>query len=182
MSSVHGDTRGTGFGELRGTKKSAADAGLSDKVADKKQKLAKFGMKFQSAGTLISIGDNMIERDTPLCKDITPIVQEWQEEMEGREVQRESRKVKIGGVTIDVGQKASYTTMWEKAGEGGKKNNAAPLPSSLDKAPPPLMSRQRELIMEKAADLDNSDDEDADFTAKAIVKKPAAFKFKITKR
>lgn len=171
------------------TKRTDEETGVN-KVADKIKKLAKFGLKFQSAGTLISIGDSRIERDTPLCKNVMPMTGEQQQEKRAPVEERRSRKVKIGGVIIDVDQKASYTTMWEKAGEGGKKDDTMPLPSSQDKAPPPLMSRQRELIMEKAANLkkddDDDDDDDVDFTAKKqkkdIIKKPVAFTFKITKK
>ena len=180
-ASLHDNSKASGSREMHGSKKSAEETGLNEKIASKRKKF----MAFQSAGTLISIGDNRIEKDTPLCKDITPIIQERQkeqDEVKGENVQKGSRMVKVGGVTIDIGQKASYTSMWEKAGEGAKKNNAAPLPSSLDQAPPPLMSRQRELIMEKAADLNGSDDEGDDFTTKTIVKKKTGFKFKITKR
>ncbi len=183
VASLRDDPMDSAPGSKSGTKSGAEDSGSGGKIADKKMKLAKFGMKFQSAGTLISIGDNRIEKDTPLCKDTTPILQEHQKVLHNVKGQKVPREVKIGGVTIDVGQnKASYTSMWEKAGEGGKKSNAFPLPSSLNKAPPPLMSRQRELIMEKAVDVNNLDDEDTDFTAKAIVKKSTGFKFKIAKK
>lgn len=157
---------------------SAQDSNLNDKLASKRKKF----MTFQSAGTLISIGDNRIEKDTPLCKDISPIIQEREKEQKEEQVQRGSRKVKVGGVTIDIGEKASYTSMWEKAGEGGKKNNAAPLPSSLDQAPPPLMSRQRELIMEKAAGQNDLDDDTEDFTTRKLVNRKTGFKFNITKK
>ena len=180
MASIQGILSG-GLGGTKEKVKNEEEASGSDKVSQKKMKLAKFGLKFQSAGTLISIGDNRIEKDTPLCQDATPILKEREEEGRAQVTRRDGRQVKIGGVVIDVGKKASYTSLWEKAGEGAKKANAAPLPSSLDQAPPPLMSRQRELIMEKAADRENSDDEETDFTAKIIVKKPATFKFKIGK-
>ena len=53
---------------------------------------------------------------------------------------------------------------------------------NVEKAPPPLMSRQKELTLAKSGDRDSSDDEEAGFSAKAIVKKPpAAFKFKTIK-
>lgn len=148
---------------------------------DKKTKFGKYGMKFQSAGTLISISDDGIGKDTPIVKKTTAVEQ------------KVFPKASVDGGTVSVGRahsdlrdrqrkmihekKASYTTKWERA--GASKPQLVPAPPKEDTAPPPLMSRQRELTMEKYADRTSDDDEEADFTAKAIIKKAPKFKFKI---
>ena len=147
-----------------GTEKMASQ----DKLSDKKTKMSKYGMKFQSAGTLVSI-----EKDTPLIKKTTPTptptVEPTQQDRD-RTAFLEKKK-------------ASYTTkLWERAGEAAKREQAKPAAPEVEKAPPPLMSRQRELTMEKYAEREpGSDDEEPDFTVKAIIKKPQKLKFKIGK-
>lgn len=145
-----------------------------DKVAAKKQKLAKFGLKFMSAGTLISISDQ-IGKDTPLQQLPTGNDASSSAEVDAPLSRREAdRKALIEK------QKVAYTTMWDKEGAASRVVSKA-LPVSSDKPPPPLMSRQRELIMEKASEAD-SDDEDSSLTAKTLIKKAPGFKFKIGKK
>ena len=209
----------------------------SHKVAEKKMKLAKYGLKFQSAGTLVTIGDR-IEKDTPIIKGTAPTNSKELTEVKGRGEARGGESEHKGAISKDRGDsrnrgnggreessrnrgheskdrgnrgreegrgkggreekggaptrrevdrrklidqtKASYTTKWEKAGSSKKDQVIPSAPSKDDKAPPPLMSRQRELTMEKYANrLD--DDEETDFTAKTIIKKTPTFKFKIAK-
>lgn len=204
ITSIIGNTKDGG--------KTSEDDQSQGKVAEKKMKLAKYGLKFQSAGTLVTIGDR-IEKDTPIIKESAPTNSKelLTENKGGIEVRGESENKLKGAVSTDGRDnsrggsrdrdredsrgaptrrevdrqklidktKASYTTKWEKAGSS-KQNQVIPsAPSKDDKAPPPLMSRQRELTMEKYANrLD--DDEDTDFT-KTIIKKAPKFKFKIAK-
>lgn len=149
-------------GATSGTRKITSQ----DKLSDKKTKQSKYGMKFQSAGTLISIG-----KDTPLIKKTTPTPTVEPTQVDKDRTAHLEKK------------KASYTTkLWERAGEAAKREQTKPSAPEVDKAPPPLMSRQRELTMEKYAEREpGSDDEEPDFTAKAIIKKPR-FKFKIANK
>lgn len=169
----------TGAGEGGGVKRVVDDS--KSQVGDKKTKLSKYDMKFQSAGTLISIGEG-IGKDTPIVDEATlkktmqqKSPQKWLPKESANGDQRGMSSTERRKKLIDE-KKASYTTKWEKA--GASKPELLPAPSKGDTAPPPLMSRQRELTMEKCADQ-TSDDEETDFTAKAIIKKAPKFKFKI---
>lgn len=203
----------TGAGE-RGGAKAAQDAISQGKIADKKMKLAKYGMKFQSAGTLISIGDR-IERDTPIVKTTptqagdrnktTPTQTGDRNKTTptpagGRNKTTPTSRNKTtpipagddkgnGEVAVVITpramtslqqRKASYTTRkWEKAGAAKEREFKPSLPE-VDAPPPPLMSRQRELTMEKYEDR-TSDEEDDFTTAKTAIKKVTKFKFNIAK-
>lgn len=140
-----------------------------EKIANKKIKLAKFGLKFQSAGTLMSIGEARIEKDTPLHKTIPASITKTNEEVGGKVMGR--------GRTFEE-KKASYTTKkWEKAGEASRAKEVNTAPVDEDKAPPKLMSRQKELSMGKSGNTSGSDEDELDFTVtKAIIKKPHTFK------
>jgi hypothetical protein len=238
----------------RGGAKLSEDSASQEKIASKKIKLAKYGLKFQSAGTLVTIGDR-IGKDTPLIKETDGKKEKMQEVnditdkgevndiMDKGEVNDRVRSRGKGGGSRDRGKgdgsrdggegggsrdrgkgdgsrdggegegdgskarpgkaenrtnmsvarremdrrklidqtKASYTTKWEKAGSSRQKQLGIPsAPSNDDKAPPPLMSRQRELTMEKQAEHTSDDEEDTGFT-RAIIKKTPKFKFKIAK-
>ena len=147
------------------------DEKSQEKITTKKMRLAKFGPKFQSAGTLMSISDQ-IGKDTPIKKthETTPLNESSQllprEESEGVRTIKEEVK---GG---------DYTTKWDR--EGAALKREVNPPPSVEKAPPPLMSRQRELTMEKYVESD-SDEEGSTLTAKTIVKRTPTFKFKIGK-
>lgn len=161
------------------TKRPAQDQKSQEKIDEKKMKLAKFGMKFQSAGTLISIGDDRIEKDTPILKNAELEVLEERVEAEAKHSKEDKvDRVENKKKTYLEEKKAAYTTKWEKAGTS--KAPVLPTPAPLDTAPPPVISRQREL-MEKYAE-NNSEDEEPDFTSKAIIKKAPKFKFKISKK
>lgn len=167
---------GSGSDKVGGTnsKRVVEDTESQDKITNKKMKLAKFGLKFQSAGTLVSIGDTAIGMDTPLQKEATPTILDSAKPSDG------GTKVMGKGKTFEE-KKALYTTRkWEKAGQGSSLKTGPSEADNVEKAPPPLMSRQKELSLGKSQD--SSDEEEADFSAKTIVKKPpAAFKFKTIK-
>lgn len=161
------------------TKRPAQDQKSQEKIDEKKMKLAKFGMKFQSAGTLISIGDDRIEKDTPILKNAELEVLEERVEPEAKDSKVDKvDKVESRRKALLEEKKAAYTTKWEKAGTS--KAPVFPTPAPMDSAPPPVMSRQREL-MEKYAE-NTSEDEEPDFTSKTIIKKAPTFKFKISKK
>ena len=137
-----------------------------DKVSNKKSVQSKFGVNFHSAGTLMSIGEQL-GKDTPLQKDFqkTPIIPQ------ATPTPSSSRML------------VKYTTAkWDKEGDFEKRAKQAKEKehaSRLEKAPPPLKSRQRELIMEGY--LGSSDEEEELTVKKKIVKKPTKFKFSFGK-
>lgn len=159
---------------ITGIKRSATTAGSggssTDKLTEKKSKLAKFGLKFQSAGTLMSIGEQ-IGKDTPIQKDM-PISSHA---MPTSHLTTESN-------SSSTRRLAKYTTAkWDKEGDFEKRCKLAEEKEHairVEKAPPPLKSRQRELIMENYAD-GSEEEEEFELTAKSIIKKPTKFKFNL---
>ncbi len=159
-------------GDTTREERSKDTAKSQEKIAEKKMKLTKFGLNFQSAGTLMTIHDQ-IGKDTPLCVGggATSLTQVPGGSEESRKRSKDSYVEEMKG---------AYTTKWSKEGSHSTAEVTAPLPSS-DKAPPPLMSRQRELTMEKYDDK-TSDDEDISLTARTLIKKKPTFKFNIGKK
>lgn len=158
---------------MGGDKRTAEDTEPQGKIANKKNK---YSMKFQSAGTLVSIGEDRIGKDTPLLKAANPNPSQ-------HETVKASGETKVGSKGKSLAEKkASYTTTkWEKAGASKERNDFKPTAPSVDKAPPPLIGRRKELLMAKSADSSSSDEE-PDFTTKVLINKKApAFKFKIKK-
>ena len=198
---------------ITGIKRSASATGQgmtssSDKSSEKKSKLAKFGLKFQSAGTLMSIGEQ-IGKDTPVVKDVktTPILSQVASTSGSGGVSGDGSGggggvsgggvsgggvsgggVSGGGVSGVVSSKviAKYTTAkWDKEGDFEKRAQQAKEmehASRVEKAPPPLKSRQRELIMENYHSNSDDEEEEMGLTAKNIIrKKSTKFKFSFAK-
>ena len=177
VTSIH-DISTSNSSESMNEKRPLENTESQEKIAEKKRKLARYGLKFQSAGTLMSIGE-LLGKDTPLQQGSPAKISEKPNQLDSEKIT--DRRAQDKAAMIQ-GIKGSYTTMWDKEGETGKRADISkPLPVSSQKAPPPLMSRQRELIMEKAAGSD-SDDEDQTLTAKTLIKRTPVFKFKIGKK
>ncbi len=170
------------IGIKRNVQASASGNSKTD-TPEKKSKLAKYGMKFQSAGTLMSIGDQ-IGKDTPLRQ------QTAQDQLKGtlspsKTVAEGSSKTDSKSSSLSSKLLAHYTTAkWDKAGDFEKRLKEAKEKEHeirVEKAPPPLKSRQKELNMDNYS---GSEDEEEDFSvnARTIIKKPAKFKFNLAKK
>lgn len=164
---------------------SSVESDSSAEATEKTSKLAKYGMKFQSAGTLMSIGEQ-IGKDTPLLKD----GEQPREKKEGTLKPEVSSTFEFRGSggsssssSLSSKLLARYTTAkWDKQGDFEKRLREAKEKEHdirVESAPPPLKSRQKELNMENYS---SSEDEEDGLTARTIIRKPAKFKFNLTKK
>ena len=182
-------------------KRSAESEESHAKIAAKKAKLAKFGLKFQSAGTLTSITDQLgsdksTYRPPAIVQRLTGGDQKRDNDQASviQSVALTSDPSGSGDKKLSFGfskskstglkpvafqsKELSYTSVWDLDKPGDQIPDTH-LEDRL-KGPPPLMSRQRELNMEKAFGDDSSDEED--IGGKVLVKRaPAKFKFNIRK-
>lgn len=203
------------------------------KIAAKKARLEKFGLKFQSAGTLVTIGEQL-GRDSSIYR--TPaVIQRLQGDSKDNddgektdsnsskssnsERTQTSKKVRSsegGGSSSDkklsfgfqkktlsklpqaqsgvksgvesggMLPKGVYTSTWEKPG-GSSREKSDASSDKIDeerKGPPPkLMSRQRELTLERAfgAESDDEDDSLATLHQLTVRSQPKKFRFNIRK-
>lgn len=154
------------------------------KIAAKKAKLSKFGLKFESAGTLTSITDQLgttisTYKPPALIQRLT--AKEWI-----KDTSSDTKKISFDiqstttakslPPTATGAQDKQYTSVWMTPGDGKQEVSSKP----VTKGPPPkLMSRQRELNMEKAFGADSSDEDE--LTSVPIIRGPAKFKFKLSK-
>ena len=198
-----------------GVKRSKESEESQAKIAEKKAKLAKFGLKFQSAGTLVTIGEQL-GRESSIYR--TPAVIERLGGTEpssnssnsraSKEVGKETRKEESAGgsekklsfafqkssskvksaqtlsgarTNVDsVGTRQGvYTSTWDKPGTSREKIKDEEEP----KGPPPkLMSRQRELTLERAFGADSDDEDDSLATLEQLaVRSQPKFRFNIRK-
>lgn len=180
-------------------KRSAASEESHAKITAKKAKLAKFGLKFQSAGTLTSITDQLgsdtsTYRPPAVVQRLTGGNKEQDSGQTFRSSAAPTSEHSVSGdkkLSFELKTKStslkpvafqskdiSYTSVWDRSKPGAQIPDNH-LQDRL-KGPPPLMSRQRELNMEKAFGDDSSDEED--IGGKLLVKRgPAKFKFNIRK-
>lgn len=213
-----------------GVKRSKESEESQAKIAEKKARLAKFGLKFQSAGTLVTIGEQL-GRDSSIYR--TPAVIQRLGGSDGndtREVDSSSsqsstssksktskldkgskesssgseKKLSFGfqksqsklkqqpqlsggkGNHDDVGvaqPKGVYTSTWEKPGGSREKIEPAQKDEEERKGPPPkLMSRQRELTLERAFGAESDDEDDSLATLQQLtVRSQPKFRFNIRK-
>lgn len=212
-----------------GVKRSKESEESQAKIAAKKARLAKFGLKFQSAGTLVTIGEQL-GRDSSIYRtpaviqrlgggsveknsdgekkmESTPnqssrsektLISESTRNSEGSGTSSEKKlsfgfqkktlpKFQQGGKIsgVDSGgmlPKGVYTSTWEKPGTSREKSE--PKPDEERKGPPPkLMSRQRELTLERAfgAESDDEDDSLATLDQLTVRSQPKKFRFNIRK-
>lgn len=152
------------------------------KIAAKKAKLGKFGLKFQSAGTLTSIIDQL-GTTTTIYKPPAIIQRLMEGTKESNKDTSDTKKISFGIQQFTATKSLStstqdkqYTSVWTMPGDGKED----PCSKPVTKGPPPkLMSRQRELNMEKAFGGDSSDEDE--LTLVPIKRGPAKFKFKLSK-
>ena len=197
------------------------------KIAAKKARLAKFGLKFQSAGTLVTIGEQL-GRDSSIYR--TPAViqrlggsedsnsagekvvsstskpsnSERTQKVKSTESSGTSSEKKLSFgfqkktpskiQQTPSGNKSSvdgagaqpkgvYTSTWEKPGDSREKSDASNKADEERKGPPPkLMSRQRELTLERAFGAESDDEDDSLETLQQLtVRSQPKFRFNIRK-
>lgn len=218
----------TGIQLQGGVKRSKESEESQAKIAAKKARLAKFGLKFQSAGTLVTIGEQL-GRDSSIYR--TPAVIQRlggggnkDKESDGEKVDTKSsisertqaaenvkcsqssgsgseKKLSFGfqkktlskfqqGAKSDAVDsikmlpKGVYTSTWEKPGSSREKSEVDDKTDEERKGPPPkLMSRQRELTLERAfgAESDDEDDSIATLHQLTVRAQPKKFRFNIRK-
>lgn len=184
------------------TSTSAERAESHAKIEAKKLKLAKFGLKFQSAGTLTSITDELgsvssTYRSPAIVRRLTGGNRERDEDKSLSEYRLSSfsndtcssgdskflfgfNKTKLTTLkpVAFESKDQTYTSVWNSLQPGSQIRDTH-VEDRL-KGPPPLMSRQRELNLEKAFSEESSDDDDV--VQKRFVKRaPTKFKFNIRK-
>jgi hypothetical protein len=213
-----------------GVKRSKESEESQAKIAAKKARLAKFGLKFQSAGTLVTIGEQL-GRDSSIYRtpaviqrlggggeeknndgekkvesspsqtassERTQITEIVKSSSEGSSTSSEKKlsfgfqkktlsKFQQGGKSssMDSGgmlPKGVYTSTWEKP--GSSRETSEPKPEEERKGPPPkLMSRQRELTLERAFGVESDDEDDSLTTLDQLTvrSQPKKFRFNIRK-
>ena len=143
-------------------------------------------MKFQSAGTLMSIGEQ-IGKDTPIVKE--------KDNVRDKDViKARAPDASVGEVSSSSSSRSSYssklmtrytTAKWDKEGDFERRLKEAKEKEHairVEKAPPPLKSRQKELNMDNYSDLEEEEEEDFSVASRTIIKKPTKFKFNLTKK
>ncbi|XP_064397763.1 G patch domain-containing protein 8-like isoform X2 [Halichondria panicea] len=156
------------------------------KIAAKKAKLNMFGLKFRSAGTLTSITDQLgttvsTYKPPAIIQRLTGGTKEENDDSDSTKkisfgIQPTISKKTLTFTPPQSSQEKQYTSVWNTPGDGKKEPNLEP----VTKGPPPkLMSRQRELNMEKAFGGDSSDEDE--LTIVPIKRGPTKFKFNFTK-
>ena len=215
-----------------GFKRSKESEESQAKIAEKKARLAKFGLKFQSAGTLVTIGDQL-GRDSSIYR--TPAVIQRLGGADSNNIREDSRvsnssqtanaskseidehknshkagsssgsekklsfsfqksqsKLKqqqqlsgARGCHNDIGgaqPTGVYTSTWEKPGTS-RENSELSHDKEERKGPPPkLMSRQRELTLERAFSAESDDEDDSLTTLHQLaVRSQPKFRFNIKK-
>ena len=155
------------------------------KIAAKRAKLSKYGLKFQSAGTLTSITEQLgSDTSTYRTPSIIQRLTGDTKEDDGQAPSSSSDKriafgiqpVKskpLAPVAFQSSEEKSYTSVWKMPESKG------PRLEPITKGPPPLMSRQRELNMEKAFGDDSSDEDELKLVP--IKRGPTKFKFNLRK-
>ena len=214
-----------------GVKRSKESEESQAKIAEKKARLAKFGLKFQSAGTLVTIGDQL-GRDSSIYR--TPAViqrlggtddndigkqfaisnssqftnssksQTDKQEKGSKDsssgsekklsfgFQKSQSRLKQQQLSVAKGSRSDaeggqpkgvYTSTWEKPGSSQEKSESSQKDKEKMKGPPPkLMSRQRELTLERAFNAESDDEDDSLATLQQLaVRSQPKFRFNIKK-
>ena len=180
-----------------GVKRSQESEESSAKIAEKKAKIAKFGLKFQSAGTLVTVNDEkkrmslsskgLASSSTGDVEAVTrfemlpPNASQVAEEIEkkphvvsgGRGSHEKSQPGFSEQGTQDGGSDQKFSFGFHK------KQPTSLHGKTAGKNPPPLMSRQRELTMSRAFGDDEEDEETG--LAQLPIRRPPRFKFNIGK-
>ena len=141
------------------------------KVAEKKARIAKFGLQFKSAGTLMTVDGS--QRMTPGDGRLFS----YQEPGAGSRPAPPPLQPACPDPTTEDSKKFSF--------ELGKKPPSSSSSSSLPSAsrlPPKLMSRQRELTMSRAFSAESDSEEEEDEIGRSLMqlqRRGPKFKFKI---
>ena len=179
-----------------GVKRSQESEESSAKIAEKKAKIAKFGLKFQSAGTLVTVNDEkkrMSLSSKGLASSSTGDVQSVTRfEMlppNASQVAEEIKKPHVVSGGRGSHEKSQLGFSEQGTQDGGsdqkfsfgfhKKQPTSLHGKTAGKNPPPLMSRQRKLTMSRAFG-DDEEDEETGLTQLPTCR-PPRFKFNIGK-
>ena len=171
------------------------------KIAEKKAKIAKFGLKFQSAGTLVTVGDKsrMTSSKAPAASyrpsdgdsdDIHPPSRfgmlsssgsSGSSSQYGGGVSSYDKRLEFSDTSRTSEQSVKDGSSDQRFSFGFQKKQPTSVPSKAPgKHPPPLMSRQRELTMSRVFGGESDEEEDAGL-AQLPIRKPTRFKFNIGK-
>lgn len=187
-----------------GVKRSQESEESNAKIAEKKAKIAKFGLKFQSAGTLVTVNDG--NKRTLSSKRLSS---NWSEdagdvqaatrfEMLPHSSSQGAEEIKKNPVSTggrgsrEEKSETTFSTVSEQRTQGGgsdqkfsfgfhKKQPTSSQGKAVGKNPPPLMSRQRELTMSQAFGDESDEDDDKTGLAQLPIRRPPRFKFNIGK-
>lgn len=206
----------------RGFKRSIESEESQAKIAAKKARLAKFGVKFESAGTLVTIGEQLgrensvyrtpaviqrlgggedkssaVEKGDPKCSESSNSDKTQTSENSSTSCEK---KLSFGfqKTALSKLQQASksgmngtgllpqgvYTSTWEKPGGSRAKSDPSDKVNEEErKGPPPkLMSRQRELTLERAFGAESDEEDDSLATLQQLtVRSQPKFRFNIRK-
>lgn len=187
-----------------GVKRSQESEESNAKIAEKKAKIAKFGLKFQSAGTLVTVNDGNKRMSlsskglsSSLSEDTRDVQSATRFEMlphsqVAEEIEKKQYVVSTGGRgSSGRGNHEKSEPGFSEQGtqDGGsdqkfsfgfhKKQPTSSHGKTAGKNPPPLMSRQRELTMSRAFGDDEEDEETG--LAQLPIRRPPRFKFNIGK-
>ena len=174
--------------QVAGVKRSHKD---SPKVAEKKARIAKYGLKFRSAGTLVSVTDGKQEmtsggtktslyRPPGLLEDEESLphrhkptlgVSSWQQRYSQPEEDRLQESETSGGGKLSFG-------FSKKKGGLLPQQPAAPKASSSGLAPPPKVRNWNSQLAHAFAD---ASDEEEDMLAQLPVRRLPKFRFNINK-
>ena len=188
-----------------GVKRSSED----EKVSEKKARLAKFGLKFQSAGNLVTVGDRVrMEEGRKRGRGYRESVEKREREREmttsasglkSSDSDRDSHQRQVErellGECEETRETAEEKTTGSKFSFNISKNKKAPPPNpdpsavagaekkkGLGPCPPPLMSRRRELMTRAfGGDSDSEEDEGAEELTRMAVRGAPRFMFHIRK-
>ena len=168
--------------------KRASDSESSLKVAEKKARIAKFGLKFQSAGTLVTVADGpqkMITQPSiyappPLPGESPPRSPDTPPPPSPPKGFRGSEK-HPGKETQGVGWAKDPQGSSGKLSFGFSKKQSKPPPPG----PPPLMSKSKHRLVLAQAFGEDSDEEEGggalESLAKLPIRHPPSFKFNFKK-
>lgn len=189
-----------------GVKRSQESEESNAKIAEKKAKIAKFGLKFQSAGTLVTVNDGNKRMSlsskglsSSLSEDTRDVQSATRFEMLPHSAPQVAEEIKKKQHVVGTGGRGSSGCGSHEKPEPGfseqgtqdggsdqkfsfgfhKKQPTSSHGKTVGKNPPPLMSRQRELTMSRAFGDDEEDEETG--LAQLPIRRPPRFKFNIGK-
>ena len=191
-----------------GVKRSQESEESNAKIAEKKAKIARFGLKFQSAGTLVTVNDGHKRMSlsseglsSSLSEDPGNVQAATRFEMRPHSVSQGAEEIKKNlDNVVSTGGRGShkeksetrFSTVSEQGTRDGgsdqkfsfgfhKKQPTSSQGKVVGKNPPPLMSRQRELTMSRAFGDESDEEDEKTGLAQLPIRRPPRFKFNIGK-